>query len=517
MESARGFVTSMCEDHRGRLWVASDNGLAEKPEGCVECFDPSAPELHQWTQYTTEEGLGDDTATAIACDHQGRVWVGHTANHGVSVFNGQKWHNYCNAAIPTGTGCLLGPLGERITHITVSPTNGDVWIATDCGLTRYIISQDDWALYGLPAGDPTSIAFDKQGNLYVATEHDGIAMANAADSYSVWRTATAPEQILGFPAGTGLPSDSVNDILVAGDGSVYAATDGGLAWSKNSGKTWQFIRGVDGDATARRGGQNGSGPSYTSVASAPAAEPAELAENLCTCLQETGAGRIYIGHPRAGLDVLDPAQNGRVTSASDPVLCKAIVIQGHTYIGSFSYRADEIAYPGPGGVVAPGTADDPPAVANSARSTAVADLPAGAPPPVLKQLPPTIGLRNLRDLYYAGSIGEVLKVCGEVEDSKLYSTCQPQILYIRWMVAKRLRDPAQSDRLRDLFLRRYPKQVLAADMYLDIAMWQFARGDYRAADEKLAMIQDQFPTSSASAKARRMQERLKLPSAGASG
>jgi ligand-binding sensor domain-containing protein len=49
-------------------------------------------------------------------------------NHGVSVYDGETWKNY---------GVIEGPIGERIFAIAVCPADGDVWIATSAGLTRY--------------------------------------------------------------------------------------------------------------------------------------------------------------------------------------------------------------------------------------------------------------------------------------------------------------------------------------------------------------------------------------------
>ena len=111
-------------------------------------------------------GLGDDYVYSVAVDKQGRVWAGHL-NHGVSVFNGSTWKNY---------DMPYGPIGERIFKIAVCPTDGDVWIGTSAGLTRYSVSKDTWTHYtkgqignpkseignvpGLPGDQITAIAFD---------------------------------------------------------------------------------------------------------------------------------------------------------------------------------------------------------------------------------------------------------------------------------------------------------------------------------------------------------------------
>ncbi len=69
-------------------------------------------------QFTTKDGLGDDYGYALACDDQNRIWVGHL-NHGVSVFNGQKWQTYEVVGGLSRPDTLNGPLGERIFKIAV--------------------------------------------------------------------------------------------------------------------------------------------------------------------------------------------------------------------------------------------------------------------------------------------------------------------------------------------------------------------------------------------------------------
>jgi hypothetical protein len=172
-----GFPVSLAADKSGNVWVGTEgNGLWR--------YDAAGK---TWSQFTTNDGLGDDCVYALAIDRQNRVWAGHL-NHGVSVYNGQTWKNY---------GLLDGPLGDRVFSIAVSPKDGDVWIATDLGLARYSEARQDWDYYtrasGLPADQISSVVFDGAGKLYASTQCDGIVTAAPEDHYTKWHAVAVAQ------------------------------------------------------------------------------------------------------------------------------------------------------------------------------------------------------------------------------------------------------------------------------------------------------------------------------------
>ena len=300
------FIMSLARDGAGNVWAGTEgNGVWR--------FNPYAV-TNQWKQFTTKDGLGDNYAYSVAVDKQGRIWVGHL-NHGVSVYNGTSWRNF---DVPHG------PIGERVFKIAVCPTDGDVWIGTSAGLTRYEVGKDEWKHYtkgqsgnhltpalspgpsrtgndggeggGLPSDQITAIAFDAKGNIYVGTQCDGIAMASRDSDYTDWKQAPLADQVMPTFAGFGLPSKLINDLLVASDGTIYAATDGGLAWSRDSGITWQFRRGKDFADKMR--GLAGGPPKGWSAQSVPKDVPPE---DYVTCLAEDDAGVIWADFRHAGM------------------------------------------------------------------------------------------------------------------------------------------------------------------------------------------------------------------------
>jgi hypothetical protein len=295
-----GFITALAQDLHGTIWVGTEDKGVFRYDG------------KEWTQFNSKNGLADDNAYAIACDKLGRVWVG-TLNKGVSVFSGEpggvkgepggvsprSWKNY---------DVLDGPIGERIFAITTCPTDGDVWMATSAGLTRYSLKNDTWSYItladGLPEDQANAIAFDPQGNIYVGTQCHGIAMAKAADGYQKWSVVPGPGVQLGVtPTGIGLPTSLINALIVATDGTIYAGTTAGLAWSKDKGKTWQYMRGRDYGAKVK--GRWG-GPPFGWKEAPKQVLDTLLPEDYVTCLAEDAAGLLWIGFRQQGYLALDP-------------------------------------------------------------------------------------------------------------------------------------------------------------------------------------------------------------------
>ena len=303
-------VTALAREANGVLWVATE-------DSGVWRYDEAAAPGARWRQFTAGDGLGDGSVYALAVDQQGRVWAG-TLAHGVAVWNGKTWRNY---------GVLDGPVGERVFDIAVCSTDGDVWMATSAGLSRYSVKNDAWSSFtraeGLPANQVQALAFDARGDLLAGTQCEGIALAYAADNYKNWHLTRGAEAMPTTPTGTGLPGNLINDVLVARDGSYYVGTTTGLAWSRDKGRSWNYVRGRDYAAKVR--GLEGGPP-----AGWQAAPGAVLAEDYVSCLAEDGAGRIWVGHWRAGdqrLEMNDGPLGGvkRIFGAESSGFVKAIL------------------------------------------------------------------------------------------------------------------------------------------------------------------------------------------------
>jgi hypothetical protein len=222
------WVMALTADTAGNIWIGSeDTGVA--------CLTPGGG----LENFSTENGLGDNNGYALACDPKGRVWVGHL-NHGVSVFNGKDWKNYDTPS---------GPLGQRVYAIAISPKDGDVWIGTDAGITRYSQAKDTWTHFtradGLPADQVRGIAVDSSGDLYLATATDGVVIGRAADNFAKWEQIQGPPEMPLTVRGKGLPTNLTNGIVVTKDGHIWVSTTRGIAFSNDQGKSFRYTRGRD--------------------------------------------------------------------------------------------------------------------------------------------------------------------------------------------------------------------------------------------------------------------------------
>jgi hypothetical protein len=233
------FVMSLAQDRRGDVWIGTeDKGIWR--------YRASAEVPNHIKQFTTKDGLGDDNGYAILCEDSGRVWIG-TQSHGVSVFDGERWRNF---------GVKEGPIGERIFALTRCPTDGDIWMATSAGLTRYLTASDKWRHYttadGLPELQANSLAFTPSGDLVVGAQTQGVGIALRKNEYRKWDVSKGPTRLTTDPSGNGLPSSLINKVVVATEDLILAGTCAGLGFSKDKGKSWKYIRGRDYAEKVRR-------------------------------------------------------------------------------------------------------------------------------------------------------------------------------------------------------------------------------------------------------------------------
>lgn len=277
----------------GTIWVISEAGAVYK-------LAPESAYSDSWFHTGYYAGYPDTkNFHGIAEDREGRIWVG-TDNKGVSVFNGTYWETYDR------DDALLG---ERVFDIAVSPSTGEVAVATSGGVCIYCPNSKTWRdisrIDGLVADQVESLCFGANGELWLAYACGGISQGNRKTDYKEWKTVQAPwywdksqriRQPL-TPRGNGLPSNLCNAVFAGNRGNVWLGTNSGLAFCDES-NTWKFIRGEDYEQ--KNDGLFVDRKMKTSVPKRGLLLP----EDYITCLRETDEG-LWIGFRRKGAVLLD--------------------------------------------------------------------------------------------------------------------------------------------------------------------------------------------------------------------
>ncbi len=355
-------VVSLHRDAQNRVWC----GTEDQGVFCAESAD-----LDRWRQFTTKDGLGDDSIYALCSDQHGRIWVGHQFS-GVSVFNGLTWKNYPSTS---------GPLGERVFDIACDPIGGDIWIATNLGLSRYSDQSRSWSYLtrggwfpvrdslettALHVDEIEALAFADDGTLYAGSKTQGLGIGKRNDDYGIWQSVKAPtsSNFSEKMTGRGIPCDQINDVLVAKDGTVFVATVRGLARSKDSGVTWEFVRGRDAIGKVK---ESFDGPSSNWREPTNILREMLLPEDYITALAEDDEGRIwmafrieglFIGHEASKLNLtLKPDELGIKTQGDCVITDILPVSDGTTWVGGYGngtpgLQKTDIGLPGAASVIA---------------------------------------------------------------------------------------------------------------------------------------------------------------------
>ena len=326
--AARGPVTAVLEDRRGRLWLGTrDQGACRVAGETLQC-------------YRHPQGLADDSINSLYEDREGNLWFG-TFGGGASRLSVEGFLSYTardglpNAGVeaiaqaalrqPSGE-ILLGTHGgglislgngeadagwrrwttaEGIPHDKVlaafTHPDGSLWLGTLGGAARLAGDRLETfsAADGLAHDIVYDFAVDDAGRLWIAT-HGGLT-SRAAGGFETYTVAD------------GLPDDRVNAVLPAAGGGLWLGTAGGLSrlrdgsfenLTEDDGLAGNFVNSLferdDGLWIATAAGLSrlagGAFTTYTTIDG--------LSHNKCMVVLEGSDGRLWIGTTR-GINVFD--------------------------------------------------------------------------------------------------------------------------------------------------------------------------------------------------------------------
>jgi signal transduction histidine kinase/ligand-binding sensor domain-containing protein len=233
-------IWSLFEDREGNIWAATEGGLDRFREFAI----PSI---------TVKQGLSNDNVGSVLAATDGSVWLGTYAGL-------NRWSHGQIAAVPRA-GVLRGDIPQSL----FQDDQGRIWVFSRNGLRAF----EDGGFTqtsGVSGGQVHAIAGDDRGNLWLAHDHDlfhlrdgrvveqipwqklghghfASTLVSDRDQRDLWLGFRFEGGgIVHFDTGqvgpsysvaNGLGGGSVSDLRLDRDGTLWAATDGGLSVIKD--------------------------------------------------------------------------------------------------------------------------------------------------------------------------------------------------------------------------------------------------------------------------------------------
>jgi ligand-binding sensor domain-containing protein/signal transduction histidine kinase len=222
------------EDQQGRLWISTSYGLVCRQNG-------------QFTSFTENEGLPDNSIGPVVEDTNGNVWIG--TGGGLTRFE--------NGSLKTLT--VEQGLSRNVIQTLCARANGSLLVGTSAAVQSLSGEHfTSWTgLPNVPAANITAIAESKNGGLWFGT---------LDRLFSVEREGATPVPIT-------LPNSRVSALRIDREGALWIATGGGVVRLRNG--NIESLSSTDG-----------------------------LSSNLVLSLFEDREGSIWIGTEAGGLNLL---------------------------------------------------------------------------------------------------------------------------------------------------------------------------------------------------------------------
>ena len=238
-------------DNKGNIWFATQGGGVSKYDG------------ESFSNYTTAQGLANNSVLSIAEDKTGNLWFG--TDGGVSKYDGKSFSNYTTAQ----------GLANNSVRCIAEDKTGNLWFGTyGGGVSKY--DGESFSSYttvqGLANNSVRSIAEDKTGNLWFGTDGGGVSKYDG-ESFSSYTTAQ------------GLANNFVMSIAEDKTGNIWFGTDGGGV-SKYDGESFS---------------------SYTTAQG--------LANNSVLSIEEDKTGNLWFGTYGGGVSKYDGESFSTYTTA----------------------------------------------------------------------------------------------------------------------------------------------------------------------------------------------------------
>jgi signal transduction histidine kinase/ligand-binding sensor domain-containing protein len=195
-------ILCLAPARHGGLWVGTPDGL--------NYVDPRENVRH----FTSVNGLPDDYIRSLAADPDGSLWVG--TRHGLAHLRGSSWETLTGS---DGLGADL--IGALLLVPAKRPGGpGELWVSTSGGLSH--IAGDGRISNlkvsgGASAPIVTALARDDAGNLWAATQGDGLNVVRGSNLIPV--ATIYPDSVR---------VSNVEAMVVDGKGNLWLRMDRGI-------------------------------------------------------------------------------------------------------------------------------------------------------------------------------------------------------------------------------------------------------------------------------------------------
>jgi len=207
-------IMSMFRDRHNRMWLGTRRGLY--------LFQPRGGLLTRFLHSNEPSSLSGNSVSDISEDVKGNIWV--ATDNGLSVLkiNGEEFVNYRHSPSDKNS------LSSNLVYAIAPERDGKLWIGTENGLnildpaTGKIsrVEHDGRSRFSLIGKSVKSIFIDKQGVYWVATFRGGVNKYDKNLAFFNLRQSNRFD-----PAG--LSASVVTSFVEAGRNRIYVGTDGG--------------------------------------------------------------------------------------------------------------------------------------------------------------------------------------------------------------------------------------------------------------------------------------------------
>lgn len=201
------------------IWLSTTNGLNRWNNGQITIYRRRSSEAATNEAKGKQEpavrevggtGLPDDATGSLFEDHRGRIWI--STLRGIAYFENGRFRTV--SAVPAAA--VYSFAGDR---------TGNLWIGQAQGLLHLreesVVERIPWDKLGHKDFAWTLLSDPSEGGVWLGFREGGVAYFKDGQVRASYAT------------GNGLGEGVVNDLLLDGDGTLWAATEGGLSRLKN--------------------------------------------------------------------------------------------------------------------------------------------------------------------------------------------------------------------------------------------------------------------------------------------